>query len=106
MQMHHYRSEHWVVVHGTKASIAVGGEARARERVPIHHRHPVASAADPGKTTLEIIEVQSGDYLGNAGDIVRGDDAYNRAPEELSSLGFHETFWLFPNEADSALRPD
>ena len=60
---------------------------------------------NPGKTTLEIIEVQSGDYLGNAGDIVRGDDAYNRAPEELSSLGFHETFWLFPNEADSAPGP-
>ena len=48
MQMHHHRSEHWVVVHGT-AKVSIGGEEklRARERVRLHRRHPVAPPREP-----------------------------------------------------------
>jgi mannose-1-phosphate guanylyltransferase/mannose-6-phosphate isomerase len=82
MQMHHHRSEHWVVVHGT-ARVTVGGEERL-----VHENQSVYIVAtqwhrleNPGKTPLELIEVQLGSYLGED-DIVRADDVYNRAPEE------------------------
>jgi mannose-1-phosphate guanylyltransferase / mannose-6-phosphate isomerase len=82
MQMHHHRSEHWVVVHGT-AKVSIGGEEKlVRENESVYivatqwHR-----LENPGKTPLEIIEVQIGSYLGED-DIVRGDDIYNRSPEE------------------------
>ena len=82
MQMHHHRSEHWVVVHGT-AKVSIGGEEKlVRENESVYivatqwHR-----LENPGKTPLEMIEVQIGTYLGED-DIVRGDDVYNRAPEE------------------------
>jgi mannose-1-phosphate guanylyltransferase/mannose-6-phosphate isomerase len=82
MQMHHHRSEHWVVVHGT-AKVSIGGENKlVRENESVYivatqwHR-----LENPGKTPLEIIEVQIGSYLGED-DIVRKDDVYNRAPDE------------------------
>ena len=82
MQMHHHRSEHWVVVHGT-AKVSIGGEDKlVRENESVYivatqwHR-----LENPGKTPLEIIEVQIGSYLGED-DIVRGDDVYKRSPEE------------------------
>ena len=82
MQMHHHRSEHWVVVHGT-ARVSIGGEEKLlRENEFVYivatqwHR-----LENPGKTPLEIIEVQIGSYLGED-DIVRSDDVYNRAPDE------------------------
>jgi mannose-1-phosphate guanylyltransferase/mannose-6-phosphate isomerase len=82
MQMHHHRSEHWVVVHGT-AKVTVGGEERL-----VHENQSVYIVAtqwhrleNPGKTPLELIEVQLGSYLGED-DIVRADDVYNRSPEE------------------------
>jgi len=82
MQMHHHRSEHWVVVHGT-AKMSIGGENKlVRENESVYivatqwHR-----LENPGKTPLEIIEVQIGSYLGED-DIVRKDDVYNRAPDE------------------------
>jgi mannose-1-phosphate guanylyltransferase/mannose-6-phosphate isomerase len=82
MQMHHHRSEHWVVVHGT-AKVTVGSEERL-----VHENQSVYIVAtqwhrleNPGRTPLEIIEVQIGSYLGED-DIVRTDDVYNRAPEE------------------------
>jgi mannose-1-phosphate guanylyltransferase/mannose-6-phosphate isomerase len=82
MQMHHHRSEHWVVVHGT-AKVSIGGEEKlVRENESVYivatqwHR-----LENPGKTPLEIIEVQIGSYLGED-DIVRKEDVYNRAPEE------------------------
>ena len=82
MQMHHHRSEHWVVVHGT-AKVSIGGEERlVRENESVYivatqwHR-----LENPGKTPLEIIEVQIGSYLGED-DIVRSDDVYHRAPDE------------------------
>jgi len=82
MQMHHHRSEHWVVVHGT-AKVSIGGEEKlVRENESVYivatqwHR-----LENPGKTPLEMIEVQIGSYLGED-DIVRSDDIYHRAPEE------------------------
>jgi mannose-1-phosphate guanylyltransferase/mannose-6-phosphate isomerase len=82
MQMHHHRSEHWVVVHGT-AKVTVG----AQERL-VHENQSVYIVAtewhrleNPGKTPLELIEVQIGGYLGED-DIVRSEDVYNRSPEE------------------------
>jgi mannose-1-phosphate guanylyltransferase / mannose-6-phosphate isomerase len=82
MQMHHHRSEHWVVVHGT-AKVTVGNEERL-----VHENQSVYIVAtqwhrleNPGKTALELIEVQIGSYLGED-DIVRTDDVYNRSPDE------------------------
>jgi mannose-1-phosphate guanylyltransferase/mannose-6-phosphate isomerase len=82
MQMHHHRSEHWVVVHGT-AKVSIGGEEKLlRENESVYivatqwHR-----VENPGKTPLEIIKDQTGSYLGED-DIVRTDDVYNRAPNE------------------------
>ena len=84
MQMHHHRSEHWVVVHGT-ALITVGDtEKLVRENESVYifatqwHR-----LANPGKVPLELIEVQIGTYLGED-DILRTDDVYNRTPEETN----------------------
>jgi len=82
LQMHHHRSEHWVVVHGT-AKVTVGDDERlVRENESVYifptqwHR-----LENPGKVPLEIIEVQIGSYLGED-DIVRSDDIYHRAPGE------------------------
>ena len=82
MQMHHHRSEHWIVVHGT-ALVTIGSEERlVAENQSVYivatqwHR-----LENPGKVPLEIIEVQIGTYLGED-DIVRTDDIYKRAPEE------------------------
>jgi mannose-1-phosphate guanylyltransferase/mannose-6-phosphate isomerase len=84
MQMHHHRSEHWVVVHGT-ARVSIGGaEQLVRENESVYitatqwHR-----LENPGKTSLELIEVQIGSYLGED-DIVRSEDVYNRAPNETA----------------------
>ncbi len=82
MQMHHHRSEHWVVVQGT-AKVTVGdSEKLVRENESVYifatqwHR-----LENPGKVPLELIEVQIGSYLGED-DIVRTDDDYNRSAEE------------------------
>ena len=82
MQMHHHRSEHWVVVHGT-AKVTIGErEKLVRENESVYivatqwHR-----LENPGKVPLELIEVQIGSYLGED-DIQRADDVYHRAPEE------------------------
>ena len=82
MQMHHHRSEHWVVVQGT-AKVVVGDTERlVRENESVYivatqwHR-----LENPGKVPLQLIEVQIGTYLGED-DIIRSDDVYHRAPEE------------------------
>ncbi|MGE5512619.1 MAG: mannose-1-phosphate guanylyltransferase/mannose-6-phosphate isomerase [Bacteroidota bacterium] len=82
MQMHHHRSEHWVVVQGTAKVVVGDDEKLLRENESVYifatqwHR-----LENPGKVPLEIIEVQIGSYLGED-DIVRTDDIYHRAPEE------------------------
>lgn len=82
MQMHHHRSEHWIVVQGT-AKIQIGEiEKLVRENESVYifatqwHR-----LENPGKVPLELIEVQIGSYLGED-DILRSDDVYHRAPDE------------------------
>ncbi len=79
LQMHHHRAEHWIVVRGT-AQVTRGeetfllGENESTYIPPgVTHR-----LANPGKIPLELIEVQSGGYLGED-DIVRFDDRYGRA---------------------------
>jgi mannose-1-phosphate guanylyltransferase/mannose-6-phosphate isomerase len=82
LQMHHHRSEHWVVVQGTAKVVIGGDEKLVRENESVYiiatqwHR-----LENPGKTPLELIEVQIGGYLGED-DIVRCDDVYNRTAEE------------------------
>ena len=76
--MHHHRAEHWVVVKGT-AKVTRGEEIillseNQSTYIPIGTKHRLEN---PGHTPLEIIEVQSGEYLGED-DIVRFDDVYNR----------------------------
>jgi mannose-1-phosphate guanylyltransferase len=79
LQMHYHRSEHWVVVSGT-ASI-VNDETNMLIRtnestyIPPGHKHRLEN---PGIIDLVMIEVQSGEYLGED-DIVRFDDVYGRA---------------------------
>ena len=78
LQMHHHRSEHWIVVSGTAE--VTNDERRALVRVnestfiPAGHKHRLAN---PGIVPLIMIEVQSGEYLGED-DIVRFDDKYGR----------------------------
>ncbi|AGK56467.1 mannose-1-phosphate guanylyltransferase/mannose-6-phosphate isomerase [Hyphomicrobium denitrificans 1NES1] len=82
MQMHHHRSEHWVVVQGTARVVIGEREQLVRENESVYivatqwHR-----LENPGKVPVEIIEVQIGSYLGED-DILRTDDIYHRAPEE------------------------
>jgi len=78
-QMHHHRAEHWVVVEGT-AKIQCGDKEKLlfpneSLYIPGGTKHRLSN---PGKIDLHLIEVQSGDYLGED-DIVRFDDAYGRA---------------------------
>jgi mannose-1-phosphate guanylyltransferase / mannose-6-phosphate isomerase len=78
LQMHHHRAEHWVVVRGT-ALVTRGSETfilaeNESTYIPIGIQHRLEN---PGKMPLEIIEVQSGTYLGED-DIVRFDDKYGR----------------------------
>jgi mannose-1-phosphate guanylyltransferase / mannose-6-phosphate isomerase len=78
LQMHHHRAEHWVVVRGT-ARVTRGEETfllseNQSTYIPLGVTHRLEN---PGKTPLEIIEVQSGCYLGED-DIVRFDDQYGR----------------------------
>jgi mannose-1-phosphate guanylyltransferase/mannose-6-phosphate isomerase len=79
LQMHHHRAEHWVVVNGT-ARVTCGDTVSLLSEnestyIPIGMQHRLEN---PGKVPLDIIEVQSGSYLGED-DIVRFDDVYSRA---------------------------
>ena len=82
LQMHHHRSEHWVVVRGTAVVTIDGREQILSENqstyIPLGVTHRLYN---PGKVALELIEVQSGAYLGED-DIVRLEDAYGRTPEK------------------------
>jgi mannose-1-phosphate guanylyltransferase len=79
LQMHHHRSEHWVVVSGTAK--VVNGDAERYVRTNESTYIPACTPhrlLNPGLFDLVMIEVQSGDYLGED-DIVRFDDVYGRA---------------------------
>jgi mannose-1-phosphate guanylyltransferase/mannose-6-phosphate isomerase len=78
LQMHHHRAEHWVIVRGT-ARVTVGDEVKTLHEnesiyIPIGSRHRLEN---PGKIDLELIEVQTGSYLGED-DIIRIEDDYRR----------------------------
>jgi mannose-1-phosphate guanylyltransferase/mannose-6-phosphate isomerase len=78
LQKHHHRAEHWIVVKGT-AQVTRGSETfllseNQSTYIPIGEVHRLHN---PGKLDLEMIEVQSGSYLGED-DIVRFDDSYGR----------------------------
>ena len=79
VQMHHHRAEHWIVVSGTARVTIDGKEQYVTENqsvyIPITAVHALEN---PGKVPLELIEVQSGAYLGED-DIVRFEDRYGRA---------------------------
>jgi mannose-1-phosphate guanylyltransferase/mannose-6-phosphate isomerase len=79
LQMHEHRAEHWIVVKGT-AKVTNGDnvfllEANQSTYIPIGVKHRLEN---PGKTDLEMIEVQSGGYLGED-DIIRFEDSYGRS---------------------------
>ncbi len=78
VQMHHHRAEHWIVVSGTALVHIDGKEQFVTENesvyIPITAVHALEN---PGKVPLELIEVQSGSYLGED-DIVRFEDRYGR----------------------------
>lgn len=80
LQMHYHRSEHWIVVSGMAK--VVNGEQELLVNtnestfIPAGHRHRLEN---PGLVELVLIEVQSGDYLGED-DIVRFEDKYGRTP--------------------------
>jgi mannose-1-phosphate guanylyltransferase/mannose-6-phosphate isomerase len=78
LQMHHHRSEHWVVVNGVAKVVNgdTGALVNTNEStyIPAGHKHRVEN---PGVLPLVMIEVQCGDYLGED-DIVRFDDRYGR----------------------------
>lgn len=78
LQMHHHRAEHWIVVKGT-AEITNGDKTfiLTENQSTYIPQGQVHRLANPGKTPLEIIEVQSGSYLGED-DIVRFEDTYGR----------------------------
>jgi mannose-1-phosphate guanylyltransferase/mannose-6-phosphate isomerase len=78
LQMHHHRAEHWIVVSGT-ARVTRGDDVfilseNESTYIPLGTTHRLEN---PGSIPLEIIEVQSGSYLGED-DIVRFEDVYNR----------------------------
>jgi mannose-1-phosphate guanylyltransferase / mannose-6-phosphate isomerase len=78
LQMHHHRAEHWIVVSGT-AEVTTGEKKvllteNQSTYIPLGETHRLAN---PGMLPLEIIEVQSGSYLGED-DIVRFEDTYGR----------------------------
>ncbi|AWH27970.1 mannose-1-phosphate guanylyltransferase/mannose-6-phosphate isomerase [Stenotrophomonas sp. YAU14A_MKIMI4_1] len=79
LQMHHHRAEHWIVVSGT-AEVTRGDEVillseNQSTYIPLGVTHRLRN---PGKLPLELIEVQSGSYLGED-DIVRFEDTYGRS---------------------------
>ena len=79
LQMHHHRAEHWIVVSGT-AEVTNGDKVillseNQSTYIPLGQTHRLAN---PGRVPLEIIEVQSGAYLGED-DIVRFEDNYGRS---------------------------
>ena len=81
LQMHHHRAEHWVVVKGT-ARVSCGDQVFTLHEnestyIPIGETHRLEN---PGNIPLEVIEIQSGSYLGED-DIVRFEDVYDRVQE-------------------------
>ena len=96
LQMHHHRAEHWIVVKGTalvtrgEEEILLSENQSTYIALGVIHR-----LENPGKTDLELIEVQTGGYLGED-DIVRFEDTYGRASGMASTPNI-----VHPSEAQS-----
>ena len=78
LQMHHHRAEHWIVVNGT-AKVEIDNKSFVLKEnestfIPLGAKHRLSN---PGRILLTIIEIQSGDYIGED-DIVRFEDVYGR----------------------------
>lgn len=86
LQMHYHRAEHWVVVRGTAKVVCADREFLLSENestyIPLGNVHRLEN---PGLLPLELIEVQSGGYLGED-DIVRFDDIYGRQGQAASPV--------------------
>jgi len=81
LQMHHHRAEHWVMVSGT-AKVQIGEVEKLLSEnesvyIPIGVKHRLSN---PGDSPIELVEVQSGSYLGED-DIVRFEDMFNRVQQ-------------------------
>lgn len=90
LQMHHHRAEHWIVVRGT-AKVTIDDRVFVLKEnestyIPIGAKHRLEN---PGCIRLELIEVQSGSYLGED-DIVRFDDIYGRETPKLEQVATPE----------------
>jgi mannose-1-phosphate guanylyltransferase/mannose-6-phosphate isomerase len=85
LQMHHHRAEHWVVVKGTALVERDGEQQLVGENqstyIPLGCKHRLSN---PGRIPVELIEVQSGEYLGED-DIVRFEDRYGRSNLSISN---------------------
>jgi len=85
LQMHHHRAEHWIVVRGTATVTRDSDTFLLQENestfIPLGSKHRLQNDT---QAAMELIEVQTGSYLGED-DIVRFDDVYGRAPAELVS---------------------
>ena len=83
LQMHHHRAEHWVVVKGTALVERDGDQQLVGENqstyIPLGCKHRLSN---PGRIPVELIEVQSGEYLGED-DIVRFEDRYGRTDQRI-----------------------
>jgi mannose-1-phosphate guanylyltransferase/mannose-6-phosphate isomerase len=91
LQMHHHRAEHWIVVVGT-ARVTRGAETfllseNQSTYIPLGVRHRLEN---PGRVPLELIEVQSGAYLGED-DIVRFEDGYGRDVQSENVIALNTT---------------
>ena len=89
LQMHHHRAEHWIVVKGT-ARVTCGDKVfllteNQSTYIPVGENHRLEN---PGQIPLELIEVQSGSYLGED-DIVRFDDIYGRTDSEKNTINLN-----------------
>ncbi len=78
LQLHHYRSEHWIIVKGT-AKITVGNDVIIKNAdesvyIPVETKHRIENETDE---IMEFIEIQTGDNL-DENDIVRFEDVYGR----------------------------
>jgi mannose-1-phosphate guanylyltransferase/mannose-6-phosphate isomerase len=87
LQMHHHRNEHWIVVKGT-AKVILGDRNGTLKEFYVHENESIYVSkttkhrlVNPGKISLEVIEVQTGEYL-EEDDIIRFQDKYRREKNE------------------------
>ncbi|HEY9022806.1 MAG TPA: mannose-1-phosphate guanylyltransferase/mannose-6-phosphate isomerase, partial [Burkholderiaceae bacterium] len=102
LQMHHHRSEHWVVVKGTARATCDGTVRLVHENESIYlPSGAIHRLENPGKTVLEVIEVQTGGYLGED-DIVRFDDTYGRCAPQPGAAATATTAATLPADLIAA----